>query len=522
VAISLKTAGTWARIVADPSSVTIPGSPAAGDRMFLFVTWKDFAITVANPSGWTPIGSEFADGSVSAGNGTGSCKVMAWYRDWQSGDGNPSVDWSAAPTEGHAVIMLWQKGASDVWGTPVSEQAPMTNWTTTSQTVTNGNTTVIPSNSVVMGLIGIRDDSTTMTRPTDAIAVSEGTVTWNGNYVESPATHFNSTTGLDMSGDLGHRLVTTGATATLQLKGTISAAETGAVKWVVQGLAVFTGAGAASIAPLTASGSGEFDAPVYSATGAPSIAHLTASAAGTFAESGGTFTAAGAASIAHLAAAASGEFDAPVYTATAAPVIGHLTVSAAGEFDAPVYLASAAASVAHLVATASGTFTSPTYTAVGAATLPHLTATAAAEFDVPVYLASAAASLARLVAAASGTVTNPTYTGSGAATIAHLTAAATGIFASAVYTATGVVSLSRLTANGAALFSPPSYVGAGAVSIGRLVAAATGTFVVSGGLSKFPGSGAFTRSGMTGVLHRGGLKGVLARAGMTGTFSRKV
>jgi hypothetical protein len=62
-------------------------------------------------------------------------------------------------------------------------------------------------------------------------------VTWNGDYVESPATHFNSTTGLDMSGDLGHRFVTTGASGvTLHMDGDISASESGAAKWVIQGL----------------------------------------------------------------------------------------------------------------------------------------------------------------------------------------------------------------------------------------------------------------------------------------------
>lgn len=236
-AISLKTAGTWARIVADPSSVTIPGTPAAGDRMFLFVTWKDYTITVANPTGWTPIGTEFADGITAAGNGLGSVKVMAWYRDWQTGDGNPSVDWSTAPTEGHAVVMLWQKGAEDVWGTPLTVTAGLS-WGTSSTTTPASSTVAVPVGSVVLGLIGIRDDSAVMTRPTTGIDDSAAAITWNGNYVESPATHFSSTTGFDMSGDLGHRFVTTGATATLRMTGTISATETGAGKWVIQGLSV--------------------------------------------------------------------------------------------------------------------------------------------------------------------------------------------------------------------------------------------------------------------------------------------
>lgn len=234
---SLKTAGTWARATADPTSVTIPGSPADGDRMFLFAAWKDFGVTVTDPSGWTPIGTAFTDGAVATGNGVGSVRVHAWYRDWVTGDAAPSLDWSALPTEGHAVIQLWQKATNEVWAVPQSTTAPLS-WTTTN-TVTSatGGTVQISETSVVMCLVAFRDDSTLMTRPTSAIS-DTSTVTWNGNYNESPATHFNSTTGDDMSGDLGHRFVTTGGASagatTLSVAGTLSAAETGAAKWVVQ------------------------------------------------------------------------------------------------------------------------------------------------------------------------------------------------------------------------------------------------------------------------------------------------
>lgn len=232
----LAVTGTWARLVVD-GTVAIPSTPSlAGHRMVLWASWKDFAITVASITGWTAIGTEFADGAVVAGNGTGSVKVMCWYRDWQSGDAAPTIDWSANPTEGHAVIQIFQKPSDKSWSTPLTVTAAMTNWTTTSQTVAASATVAVPSDGVVMGLIGICDDSATMTRPTNGIDDSGGLITWNGNYVESPVTHFNSTTGLDMSGDLGHRLVTTGATATLRMTGTISAAETGAGKWVVQGV----------------------------------------------------------------------------------------------------------------------------------------------------------------------------------------------------------------------------------------------------------------------------------------------
>src|SRR6185503_7726386 len=105
-----------------------------------------------------------------------------------------------------------------------------------SQTVSASSTANVLGGGVVMGLMGIRDDTATMTRPTNGIDDSAGAITWNGNYVESPATHHSTTTGDDGAADLGYRLVSAGATATLRMTGTISAAETGAALWVVQGV----------------------------------------------------------------------------------------------------------------------------------------------------------------------------------------------------------------------------------------------------------------------------------------------
>ena len=177
MAISLKTAGTWARMVTDNGTVAIPGSPVAGDSMFLWGTWKTYTITVANPSGWTPIGTAFADGTTAAGNGSGSVKVMAWYRDWQSGDAAPAIDYSAAPTEGHWVIMLWQKAGGDTWGTPSTVTAAIA--AADPFSATSSATVTVPDASVVMCLIGLRDDSATIARSTTSIGDDGSpTVTW--------------------------------------------------------------------------------------------------------------------------------------------------------------------------------------------------------------------------------------------------------------------------------------------------------------------------------------------------------
>lgn len=236
MAVSFRVVGTWAELTAD-GSVAIPATPQAGDRMYLFARWKDFSVTaqVTSPVAWSEI-AEFADGAVGAGNGTGSVKVACWYRDWQSGDTDPTIDFSANPDNASAVIMVMSKAATDDWLTPVAVTAAMTNWTTSSQTVAASSTANVLGGGVVMGLIGIRDDTATMTRPTNGIDDSAGAITWNGNYVEAPATHHSTTTGFDGAADLGYRLVSAGATATLRMTGTISAAETGAALWVAQGV----------------------------------------------------------------------------------------------------------------------------------------------------------------------------------------------------------------------------------------------------------------------------------------------
>jgi len=207
VAGSVVAQGTWAELTAD-GAVTRPGTPQDGDRYYLFASWKDFSVTaqVTSPEAWTEV-AEFASGAVAAGNGTGSMKVAAWYRDWVTGDGNPTIDFSASPNIAGAVAVLMRKGATDLWDMPLFVTAAITsatNWTATSTTA-------------------LEDDGSP-------------NVTWNGNVVETVATHLSTTTGFDMAADLIHRLVTTGAAGVnLTATGTLAASDPGAALWVHQG-----------------------------------------------------------------------------------------------------------------------------------------------------------------------------------------------------------------------------------------------------------------------------------------------
>lgn len=237
MAASLKATGTWAELTAD-GAVTIPGSPASGDRMFVWAVWKAFGTTaqITSPQAWTEI-TEFTDGAVAAGANVGSVKVGSWFRDWVSGDGNPTVDFSVSPAPAFVVCQVWQKSASDTWLTPTFVTQVVT--AATPYTSTSSATITITDNAVVFCLVGLRDDSSTWTHDTNTALDDDGTptVTWNGNIVEVPSGHGTTTTSNDLAADLLHRFVTTGAAGVnLMTTGTPAAAETGAALWVNQGI----------------------------------------------------------------------------------------------------------------------------------------------------------------------------------------------------------------------------------------------------------------------------------------------
>lgn len=236
MAVANRAAGTWTEITGT-AAVTIPGTAVSGDRMYLLAAWKDFSVT-ASVSGWTEL-TQFADGSTGSGNGTGSMKVGCWYKTHSGSESNPTLTLSGSVIGG-ACIVVFSKASTELWDAPLFVTAAITDWTNSARTVSASSTVDVPSGGVVIGLVGLRDDSAAFSRsPTTGIDVASG-ITWNGNYIETPITHLSTTTGNDASMDAGHRLVTTGGTVTLRQTATISASETGAALWVVQGVSPFT------------------------------------------------------------------------------------------------------------------------------------------------------------------------------------------------------------------------------------------------------------------------------------------
>ena len=229
MAISLRATGAWAELTAD-GAVSIPGGAVQDDRMYLFASWKDFAIT-ATVAGWTEL-TEFANGSTGAGNGTGSMKVGCWYKDHTGSESNPTLDFSSSPNIAGAVITVMQKGVNEAWDAPAFATAAITSATT--WTATASSNPGIIGGDVVMGCVGFCDDSALMTRNATTGLAAAG-VTWAANVVESPATHHTTTTGFDMAADLVHRFAASGsASAAPTMTGTLSAADPGTALWVRQ------------------------------------------------------------------------------------------------------------------------------------------------------------------------------------------------------------------------------------------------------------------------------------------------
>lgn len=234
--VTFRGVGSWENgatgLTAD-EVLAMPAAQTTGDMVLVVGCWKDFSIT-AQVSGYTEL-AQVADGAVSTGNGAGSMKIGVWYKEATADpESDPTLDFSTTTNLlGEGTIIVFQKSLA-LWETPTFVQS---GWSGSGGSNDATSTTDVPSGGAVIGITAIRDDSATFTRATTALSDSLGAITWNGDYVEAPATHASTTTGNDMACDMGYRLVTTGvAGVTLRQSITaLSASETGHMVWVVLG-----------------------------------------------------------------------------------------------------------------------------------------------------------------------------------------------------------------------------------------------------------------------------------------------
>ena len=230
MAISLRTAGTWAEDTAASIGPIAMPTHQTGDMLIARVMFKSSTIATDTgstaASGWTKLGT-FFDGSVNSGNGTGSVRVEVYWKIATSSS-EASIDVSTSnETQAAFVALAYQKAADETWETPVGDGGPDTT-ADTSKSMTIQSHVSVAAGDLIDFFMGIRDD-TTMTVPD----ITQTGVTF-GAVDEQPAAAGSFTTGADCAADGGYRIATAGtSSAAAVVTGTLSTSETGSA-WMTR------------------------------------------------------------------------------------------------------------------------------------------------------------------------------------------------------------------------------------------------------------------------------------------------
>lgn len=215
------TAGAWASGSTAPAPA-LPASPAAGDVHVLFIGAKPFSATIDTPSGWTLItNTNGTNGSVANGADVGSVVCASFYRVWQSGDANPTINITTGNTA-LAVIHRFRPTSGYEINTPVGDKGTDI-VSDTSFLCTMGADIGITANDALVSYSYLPGNNATFGTPTlTAVGVTMGTVT------ENPATEGTTATGLDCEASASTALPSAGPSAAAAIVGwTLSVAQTG-------------------------------------------------------------------------------------------------------------------------------------------------------------------------------------------------------------------------------------------------------------------------------------------------------
>lgn len=223
MAISARAAGTWAAGTGTTRTVTIPVGSTAGDLMVMHLACKPYTAAPTVNQSWTVLGTH-ADGTVANGNGTGSVRGAVAYKVHTGAESNPVVTWGATSSPDIAVIVTFQKAASETWATPVTVFGNVNNSTAINAAVVS-NPGVTAGDMCIAGIY-TRDNSTITSPDFSQTGVTFGTRT------EYPATAISTTTSNDMAGDSVYRLASSGTgSAAPVITATQAAAETGVLSF---------------------------------------------------------------------------------------------------------------------------------------------------------------------------------------------------------------------------------------------------------------------------------------------------
>jgi len=218
-AVSIRNVGAYTRGTANLTPA-IPATAASGDMMLLFYGTKPYNDAPTITAGWNLIGSA-TDGTVAAGTDLGSMQTRVYYKEHTGTESAPTVTNGTNNSSG-AVIIAFQKGATETWATPVGAGGGDAT-AGTGFSVTASANPGITAGDMLVGYASIRSDAGTQS----AIGITATGATV-GAFTESPATDLASGSGGDMAMSGGYRSVTAGtASAAPIYASTLAAAHTG-------------------------------------------------------------------------------------------------------------------------------------------------------------------------------------------------------------------------------------------------------------------------------------------------------
>jgi hypothetical protein len=188
--------------------------------MLCFYGTKPFNDAPTIDQSWTDLGNA-TDGSVAAGVDVGSMQTRVFYKIHTGTESNPTITNTTNNVSG-AVIIVFQKGGSESWNTPVGDGGGDAT-AGTGFSVTAGSNPGITSGDWLAAYASIRSDAGTQS----SISVTATSATISA-FTESPASDLVTTAGGDMAMSGGYCNCTAGtATAAPVYASTLAASHTG-------------------------------------------------------------------------------------------------------------------------------------------------------------------------------------------------------------------------------------------------------------------------------------------------------
>jgi hypothetical protein len=219
MAIGFRASGAWVATTAN-QTVTIPAGTVAGDLMVMFYGTKPFNDVPTINNSWNNAGAA-TDGTVAAGNDTGSMQARIFWKIHTGTETNPTVT-NATNNVSSVVIVSFSKDSLKAWDLAFGGGGDNTAGTGFSAVTPSLN---LATNDWVASFITTRSD---------AGSVGTFTTTATGMtfsaFVSQPTTGFTTTSGGDMSARAGYNTITAGtATTAVTVAATLGAAHTGSM-----------------------------------------------------------------------------------------------------------------------------------------------------------------------------------------------------------------------------------------------------------------------------------------------------